>query len=84
MIDGELLKVLCCPESRQRVAPADAGLIESLNRQITAGTLRNRAGDTVTEPIDGGLIREDRKFLYPIRHDIPVMLIDEAIPVMTG
>jgi uncharacterized protein YbaR (Trm112 family) len=27
----------------------------------------------------GGLVREDRQWLYPIVDDIPVMLVDEAI-----
>ena len=40
----------------------------------------NRGGEAVKEHLDGGLVREDRKFLYPIREDIPIMLIDEAIP----
>ena len=51
------------------------------NRQIAAGQLQNRAGQPVKEPIDGGLVREDKRFLYPIRQNIPVMLIDEAIPL---
>jgi uncharacterized protein YbaR (Trm112 family) len=29
----------------------------------------------------GGLVRADNKILYPIREDIPVMLIDEGIPL---
>ncbi len=33
------------------------------------------------EKIDGGLVREDGKCLYPIRGNIPIMLIDEAIPL---
>jgi len=35
----------------------------------------------VSEKLDGGLIRADRKILYPIREDIPVMLIEEGIPI---
>jgi len=35
----------------------------------------------VLERIDAGLVRADGKFLYPIRHDIPIMLVDEAIPL---
>jgi uncharacterized protein len=35
----------------------------------------------VTELLDGGLVRSDRKILYPIREDIPVMLIEEGIPL---
>jgi uncharacterized protein YbaR (Trm112 family) len=81
MLDPELLKILCCPENHEALAYAEAPLIERLNRQITAGQLRNRAGQAVTEKLDGGLVRADRRFLYPIRQDIPVLLLDEAIPV---
>ena len=81
MIDSELLKILCCPETHQDLRPAEAALIDGLNRQISSGTLKNRAGQAVTEKINGGLIRADGKFLYPIRQNIPVMLIEEAIPL---
>ena len=48
--------------------------------EIKKGTLKNRGEEIVKEPIDAGLLREDRKYIYPIREDIPIMLIDEAIP----
>lgn len=81
MIDPELLKILCCPETHQTLTPAEPALIEKLNGQIQAGSLRNRVGKTVSEKFEGGLVRQDGKFLYPIRQNIPIMLIDEAIPV---
>lgn len=81
MIDRELLQILCCPETHQPIVLAEAALIEKLNQQIAIGRLRNRAGQPVAEKIDGGLVRADKKFLYPIRQDIPIMLIDEAIPL---
>lgn len=81
MIDPELLKIMCCPETHQPISLAEASLIEKLNQHITAGQLQNRAGQMIREKIDGGLIRADQKFLYPIRQDIPIMLIDEAIPL---
>ncbi len=81
MLDAELLKILCCPETHEALTLADASLIDRVNQQIAAGQLRNRAGQPVTEKLDGGLIRADRRFLYPIRQDIPVLLIDEAIPL---
>jgi uncharacterized protein len=80
-MNPELLNILCCPETHQGIALAQPSLIESLNRQIAAGQLRNRGGHSVSEEIEGGLVREDKKFLYPIRQDIPIMLIDEAIPL---
>ena len=81
MIDPELLKIMCCPETHQPIAVAEPSLIEKLNQQIASGQLKNRAGQPVQEKIDGGLVRADKKFLYPIRQNIPIMLIDEAIPL---
>ena len=81
MLDLELLRIMCCPETHQTIALAEPALIEKLNQQIASGQLQNRAGQPVKEKIDGGLVREDKKFLYPIRANIPVMLIDEAIPL---
>jgi len=81
MIDPELLKILCCPETHQPVALADAALIEKLNRRLAAGELQNRGGKIVRDKLDAGLIREDRQVLYPIRSSIPIMLVEESIRV---
>jgi uncharacterized protein YbaR (Trm112 family) len=81
MIDPELMKIMCCPESYQPLAAAESAVVEEINQRIATGQLQNRGGRTVVEKIDGGLIRADKKFLYPIRHEIPIMLIDEAIPL---
>ena len=78
-MDKELLDMLCCPETKQDVSLADPALIASLNREIEAGRLKNRGGEMVKENLDSGLIRAARKILYPVREDIPIMLIDEAI-----
>jgi uncharacterized protein len=81
MLHPELINDLCCPETKQRVHLADATLITSLNDRISSGQARNRGGQPIAEKIDAGLLREDGKFLYPIRRNIPIMLIDEAIPL---
>jgi uncharacterized protein YbaR (Trm112 family) len=81
MLHPELINDLCCPETKQRVHLADATLITSLNDRISSGQARNRGGQPIAERIDAGLLREDGKFLYPIRRNIPIMLIDEAIPL---
>ena len=81
MIDPELLRMLCCPETHQKVVLAEPSLVQTLNGGIAAGLIRNRSGQPVRETLEGGLIREDHQFLYPIRQSIPIMLIGEAIPV---
>ena len=81
MIDQKLLDILACPETHEAVSLAGDDLIESLNRKIEAGQLVNRAGETVTEPIAGGLVRADGRYLYVIRNGIPVMLVEQGIPL---
>jgi uncharacterized protein YbaR (Trm112 family) len=80
--DPELLKVLCCPETRQAVAPAPAAVLEKLNLQVDAGSLHRRDGGQVSSHIEAGLIRADGKVLYPVRNGIPIMLAGEGIPLM--
>ena len=79
MIKPELLNILRCPETHQKLRVADSALLGQVNDAIAAGRLQNRAGRTISEKVDGGLVREDGKFLYPIRANLPIMLIDEAI-----
>ncbi len=79
MIDPGLLKILCCPETQQPVSEADATLVADLNNRIASGSLKNRAGKPVGDKLDGGLLRQDRQWIYPIRNRIPIMLIEEAI-----
>jgi len=81
MISNELLDILVCPETKQEVSPAADALVSALNGRILKGTLRNRGGEKVTEKMDGGLTRSDGRFLYPVRSGIPIMLIEEAIPL---
>jgi uncharacterized protein len=80
-IDKDLLAILCCPDTKQDVSLADTALIAKLNEAVSRGQLKNKANKPVSEPLDGGLVRSDRKILYPIREDIPVMLIEEGIPL---
>ena len=77
----DLLDILCCPETHQPLKIAEANLITEVNAKIKAGQATNRGGKPVAEPIDSAFVREDRKYLYPIRNDIPVLLVDEAIPL---
>jgi uncharacterized protein YbaR (Trm112 family) len=77
-----LLEILCCPETHQPLHEAAPALIEQLNTAIRAGSVQNRAGKKVEEPLEAGLARQDGACLYPVRRGIPLMLIDEAIPLV--
>ncbi|MGB9603712.1 MAG: Trm112 family protein [Verrucomicrobiia bacterium] len=81
MITEELLKIMCCPETHQQLFLADKMFIEKLNDAIKKGKIKNRGGKVVSNEIQSALIREDKKYLYPVINDIPIMLIEEAIPI---
>jgi len=78
-ITKDLLEILVCPETKQDLTLADEAFVAKLNKKISDGGLKNRSGEAVKESVSGALIRFDKKYLYLIREDIPIMLIDEAI-----
>ncbi|MEX0999896.1 MAG: Trm112 family protein [Thermodesulfobacteriota bacterium] len=80
MISEDLLNVIACPETKQDLVIAGDDLVEKINLLIESGELLDRAKQQVTEKIDGGFIqKDDQNYLYPIRDDIPILLIDESI-----
>lgn len=80
-INPDLLAILCCPETKQKVTVAEDTVILTLNSLVTRGELKNKGDRAVTEPFESGLVREDGTLLYPIRENIPVLLIEEGIPL---
>jgi uncharacterized protein YbaR (Trm112 family) len=80
-MDRKLLDLLVCPATRQPLALLDKPGLEALNRAIAAGSVK-RVDDTAqTEAVREALISRDRKTLYRVDDGIPVLLIEEGIPV---
>jgi len=78
LIPADALELLACPEDKSALTLAAADQVEALNAAIAGGKLKNRAGEAVSEAIQGALVRADGVYLYPIR-DFPVLLVDEGI-----
>jgi uncharacterized protein YbaR (Trm112 family) len=81
VIDKDLLQILACPETHQGLAEAGPDLLKRINGEISGGRAKNRSGAQVKDALEAALVRQDGKILYPIRDGIPVLLIDEGIPV---
>ena len=86
MVADEVLALLRCPETRQPLTVASAGLIAELEALRIGGNLRDRAGNPAAESFEGGLVRVDGALFFPIRDGIPVLIAAEAIelPVSRG
>jgi len=83
MVNPDLLDLLVCPETKQTLMVADADILDRVNQAVEGKSLVNQGGDRVKGRIEEGLVREDGKVLYPVKNDIPVMLLDEAIRLDT-
>jgi uncharacterized protein len=79
VLNPELLKLLICPETGQPLILANEDLLSALNLEIEQGKVCNLAGIELNQPLEEGLVREDRQILYPILDGIPALLNDEAI-----
>ena len=58
-----------------------AETLDKINLAIKENNVLNIDGQSVKEPLQDGLLREDDKIIYPVRDSIPVMLIGEGIPM---
>ena len=75
-VDPELLAILVCPKSRGALE-----LVELPAALRTRLVERYREHFRDEEPVvEQGLLCRESGLVYPIVSDIPVMLVDEALP----
>ena len=78
-MDKRLLDILCDPVSRTPLRPLRRDELDALNRAISGGQVDTVAGQKVSAQLTAGLVTTDRKVVYRIEDDIPVMLAEEGI-----
>jgi len=83
-IAPELLELLRCPETGQRLATAPAGMAAALESRRASGALRLAASEPQfdhSRPIEGALLREDGQVCYLIQDGIALLLPGHGVKV---
>lgn len=79
-MDNKLLDILICPVSGAPLTPLTPDQRDILNARIEAQTLRYVDDSPVDAPLEDGLITTDRRTVYRVDDDIPVLLPERGIP----
>jgi uncharacterized protein YbaR (Trm112 family) len=75
-IDPDLLEILVCPQTKGELEVVE--LPPELCQQLVAKYKEHFREEVPV--VEKGLYSPDSQLVYPIVSDIPIMLIDEALP----
>ena len=78
-VDRKLLEILRCPVTKQQVFLLTEQQLTAINQAIASSNVVHVNGSIVNNPLEEGLVTENKNRVYRIEHDIPVMLEDESI-----
>jgi uncharacterized protein YbaR (Trm112 family) len=85
-IHQDLLSILICPKSKKPLRMASSAEVQRVNDAVRAGTAKTVGGAEVKEPLEEALFADGAgsnggSLVYPVREGIPILLIQEAIPL---
>ena len=83
-LDPEFLQILRCPKTRKPMRMASDTELRDLNRRIADKSLVDASGRKREQPITEGLVPEGEAVLYPVEEGIPILLIDDALPLLVA
>ena len=78
-MDPNLLNIICCPVTREKLSIATSKQLEFINTEIANSVLKKLDGSIAEKPQSKALINVTKTLLYPIEEDIPILLENEAV-----
>ncbi|MAD91572.1 MAG: hypothetical protein CMQ54_02445 [Gammaproteobacteria bacterium] len=78
-MNKHLLTILRCPISKKGLNILKKDQLSLINSAIDDGALVNHEGNLVIDRLEGALITDDNKLIYPVNDGIPVLLEEESI-----
>ena len=80
-MDQNLLNIICCPVTREKLSIATSKQLEFINSEIAKSNLTKLDGSIAEKPQSKALINATKTLLYPIEEDIPILLEGKAIEI---
>ena len=80
-MDDSFLSLLRCPRTGGELRLAGAEELAGYNEGVREGSLGNAAGRKLSQAMEGALVSECGRWLYPVHEGIPVLLVEEAVPL---
>lgn len=81
-VDDSFLSLLRCPRTGEELRVAEPRELAGYNESIENGQLNNAAGTTLRQAMEGALVTAGGHWLYPVHDGIPVLLVEEAVPLV--
>lgn len=76
----DLLPKLRCPADHSQLRVASEDELRRLNEAIASDAgVENVGGARLDEALDAALVREAGDLAYPIRREIPILIVEEGI-----
>jgi ubiquinone/menaquinone biosynthesis C-methylase UbiE/uncharacterized protein YbaR (Trm112 family) len=73
------ITILKCPISEQDLTRLSVLELEEINNKIQSGKLRQLNGEATELSISDGLVTTDKKYIYPIKNEILILLKELAL-----
>lgn len=80
-LDTRLLDIIVCPATHQPLRKMPDATLARVNQKIDAGSLRYADDTPVTESLQEALVTDDDRLAYPVRDDMPILIVDQGILV---
>ena len=77
----DLLEILRCPETGQRLRIATDEELTRLRAALKDGSAQSRSGQLPEDTISAALIREDGTAMFPIVRGIPNLIIEDSLVI---
>jgi len=77
-MDQELLELLVCPKTKQKLVLLPDNLLKEINAKITKKEIKNIGNELITKQADEALLEPNSKVVYFIIDHIPILIFEDA------